>query len=308
MCYRTEGWLSKNTDSLHEDLSLCMSSSTSPLLAQLFQQGSLVNAIGGGRSGGSRRAGFVAEKYARQLEILMLTLRSTHSHFVRCIKPNHEQVPRRFVNELVLQQLLNSGMVDAVRLLSAGYPTRVSFEQLERQFKPLAPAKFQRLPPAMFSAALLTAFDLSHKDFLLGLTRAFFKSGKLAFVDSLAERAGALDAKFFAKMGRLLSLWRLRRGIAAVRCLLFLEAKMRRLRALWKFRRSANIASLVGRSWVRRANEIRFGRAIEVLQAYGRGFTARHLRAKKAKGIEVVQRLGRGYLCLLYTSPSPRDS
>ena len=63
--YRTEGWLSKNTDNLHEDLSLCMSASSSLLLAQLFQQGSLVNAIGGGRSGGSRRAGFVADKYAR---------------------------------------------------------------------------------------------------------------------------------------------------------------------------------------------------------------------------------------------------
>ena len=300
VCYRTEGWLEKNTDNLHEDLSLCMSSSTSPLLSQLFQQGSLVNAIGGGRTGGSRRAGFVADKYARQLEILMLTLRSTHSHFVRCIKPNHEQVPKRFVNELVLQQLLNSGMVDAVRLLSAGYPTRVSFDQLERQFKPLAPAKFQRLPPAMFSAALLRAFELSNKDFLLGLTRAFFKSGKLAFVDSLADRAGALDAKFFQKMGRLLSLWRFRRGIAAVRCLLFLEAKMRRLRALWKFRRSANIANLVGRSWVRRANEIRYGRAIEVLQAFGRGFAARHLRAKKARGVMVMQSMGRGYLARIY--------
>jgi hypothetical protein len=298
--YRTEGWLSKNTDNLHEDLSLCMSSASSLLLSQLFQQGSLVNAIGGGRSGGSRRAGFVADKYARQLEILMLTLRATHSHFVRCIKPNHEQLPNLFNPELVLQQLLNSGMVDAVRLLSAGYPTRVSFEQLERQFKPLAPPKLQHLPPSMFSAALLTAFDLSHKDFLLGLTRAFFKSGKLAFVDSLAERAGALDANFFKKMSSQLSRWRFRRGVSAVRCLLFLEAKMRRLRALWKFRRSANIAHLVGRSWVRRASEIRYGRAIDVLQALGRGFCARQLRKRKSRGIVRIQQMGRGYLARVY--------
>ena len=31
--YRTEGWLSKNTDNLHEDLSLCMSSASSLLLS-----------------------------------------------------------------------------------------------------------------------------------------------------------------------------------------------------------------------------------------------------------------------------------
>ena len=143
---------------------------------------------------------------------------------------------------------------------------------------------------------------------MLGLTRAFFKSGKLAFVDSLADRAGALDAKFFQKMGRLLSLWRFRRGIAAVRCLIYLEAKMRRLRALWKFRRSANIANLVGRSWVRRANEIRYGRAIEVLQAYGRGFSARHLRAKKARGIAVMQKMGRGYLARVYREQAARGA
>ena len=55
---------------------------------------------------------------------------------------------------------------------------------------------------------------------------------------------------------------------------------MRRLRALWKFRRSANIAAMIGQSWVRRANEIRYGRAIELLQAIGRGYVAR-LRARR---------------------------
>ena len=304
--YRTEGWLSKNTDSLHEDLQVCMSSSTSPILAKLFSVGT-INAITGGARGGGKRAGYVAEKYARQLEELMRTLRASHSHFVRCIKPNHQQEPHRFVNELVLSQLRNSGMVDAVRLLSAGYPTRVSFEQLEKQFKPLAPRKFHHLPPSEFSAALLKAFDLGHSDFLLGLTRAFFKSGKLAFVDSLAERAanGTLDAKFWSKMARLLTLWRFRRAVSAVRCLLFLEAKMRRLRALWKFRRGAAIASYVGRSWVRRANEIRYGRAIEVMQAYGRGFTARQLRKRMSAAVVHMQKMGRGYNARILREAAP---
>eukprot|EP00966_Prymnesium_polylepis_P282171 6520272-Prymnesium_polylepis.1 len=78
--YRTEGWLRKNTDTLHEDLQLCMSSSSSPLLSQLFSVGT-INAITGGQRGGSKRAGYVADKYVRQLEDLMRTLRATHSHF-----------------------------------------------------------------------------------------------------------------------------------------------------------------------------------------------------------------------------------
>ena len=79
-----------------------------------------------------------------------------------------------------------------------------------------------------------------------------------------------LDAPFFAKMGRLLALWRLRRAVSAVRCLIYLNTKMRRLRSLWKFRHSASIASMIGSSWVRRAREIRFGAAIERLQACNR--------------------------------------
>ena len=293
--YRTEGWLRKNTDSLHEDLQVCMSSSTSKILAKLFSVGT-INAITGGARGGGKRAGYVAEKYARQLEDLMRTLRASHSHFVRCIKPNHQQEPNRFVNELVLSQLRNSGMVDAVRLLSAGYSTRLPFDTLVSQFKPLCPAKFQDLPPNLFCVALLSAFDLGRSDFLLGLTKAFFKSGKLAFVDSLMSGQKKLDPTFFAKMGRLLALWRFRRGVSAVRCLIYLNAKMRRLRALWKFRRSASIASMIGSSWVRRTKEIRFGAAIERLQACGRGFVARRLRQKRMEALLRLQRMNRGHL------------
>ena len=90
----------------------------------------------------------------------MRTLRASHSHFVRCIKPNHEQEPHLLNSELVLGQLRNSGMVDAVRLLSAGYSTRLPFDTLEQMFKPLAPAKFQQLPAHIFCVALLSAFDL----------------------------------------------------------------------------------------------------------------------------------------------------
>ena len=97
-------------------------------------------------------------------------------------------------------------------------------------------------------------------------------------------------------MGRLLALWRFRRGVSAVRCLLYLNAKMRRLRALWKFRRSATVAAMVGRSWIRRAKEIHFGKAIERMQACGRGQVAR-LKARKMRAAKLVlQAGGRGFL------------
>ena len=287
--YRTEGWLRKNTDTLHEDLQLCMSSSTSPLLSQLFSVGT-INAITGGQKGGSKRAGFIADKYSRQLDELMRTLRATNSHFVRCVKPNHQQSAHSFSDSLVLDQLRTSGMVDAVRLLSAGYSTRVPFNALEKQFKPLCPPRFQALPPAIFCVALLTAFDLTRTDFLLGLTRAFFKSGKLAFVDALMSGAAKLEPSFFKKMARKLAAWRFRRAVSTVRCLLFLEAKMRRLRALRKLRVSASIASMIGRSWVRRAKEIKLGTKVVLIQAYSRGFLCRRGAVERYKAVRMIQR------------------
>ena len=131
---------------------------------------------------------------------------------------------------------------------------------------------------------------------MLGLTKAFFKSGKLAFVDSLMNGQNKLDPAFFAKMGRLLALWRFRRGVSAVRCLIYLNAKMRRLRALWKFRRSASIASMIGSSWVRRTKEIRFGAAIERLQACGRGYLARRQKRMAMDALRLLQRMSRGHL------------
>ena len=137
--YRTEGWLKKNTDTLHEDLQVCMSSSTSPILSKLFSVGT-INAITGGARGGGKRAGYVAEKYARQLEDLMRTLRASHSHFVRCVKPNHQQEPHRFVNDLVLSQLRNSGMVDAASRLPC--PTRTNTDNSLAHSK-----KYSYVPP-----------------------------------------------------------------------------------------------------------------------------------------------------------------
>ena len=67
------------------------------------------------KSATRKRAGFVADKYARQLEELMRSLRSTHSHFVRCIKPNLKKVPVEFDEALVRLQLNCSGIFEAVR-------------------------------------------------------------------------------------------------------------------------------------------------------------------------------------------------
>lgn len=69
-----------------------------------------------------------------------------------------------------------------------------------------------------------------------------------------------------------------------------------RLRALRKFRRCGVIATLVGASWVRRANEIRYRRAITSLQKCGRGFVARVGRRRALLAARLIQRFTRGHM------------
>lgn len=63
-------------------------------------------------------------------------------------------------------------MCAALRLLQAGFPTRVSFEELHQRFKPRMPAMLQNLKPVTFCEAVLVALDLDGgRDFQMGLTK-----------------------------------------------------------------------------------------------------------------------------------------
>jgi myosin heavy subunit len=74
-------------------------------------------------------------KFKNDLDNLMAILRSTFPHFVRCIKPNLEQVPTKFDAPLVLNQLKYSGLFEAIRIRKAGYEIRMPFEQFVQRYK-----------------------------------------------------------------------------------------------------------------------------------------------------------------------------
>ncbi|CAC5366464.1 MYO3 [Mytilus coruscus] len=49
-------------------------------------------------------------------------------HFIRCIKPNSNQLPHLFDDKIVLSQLISTGVLETTRIRKLGYPTRMSFE------------------------------------------------------------------------------------------------------------------------------------------------------------------------------------
>ncbi len=63
----------------------------------------------------------------------------TSLHFIRCIKPNSQQVAAHFDPQLILHQLKCCGVLEVTRIARAGYPTRYRHEQFAARYKVLLP-------------------------------------------------------------------------------------------------------------------------------------------------------------------------
>lgn len=101
-------FLEKNNDALHNSLESLMSEATNPLLSEMFTN---PNANPNGFKPPSGKLNFISVggKFRSQLNELMAKLKSTGTHFIRCIKPNLSMVPHQFDGAHILSQLRCSG-------------------------------------------------------------------------------------------------------------------------------------------------------------------------------------------------------
>jgi len=70
----------------------------------------------------------VASQFSRQLNDLITKIRSTRSHFIRCIKPNNQLQANHFDYDMVMNQLRCGGALGAVQVFRAGFPNRLDFK------------------------------------------------------------------------------------------------------------------------------------------------------------------------------------
>ena len=70
----------------------------------------------------------LASQFSRQLYELISKIRSTRSHFIRCIKPNNKLLANNFDYEMVMNQLRCGGALGAVQVFRAGFPNRMDFK------------------------------------------------------------------------------------------------------------------------------------------------------------------------------------
>lgn len=234
VCYETAGFIEKNNDALHGSLRNLMLEVESDLLRELFsteqQPTTTPNNIGNHNTSNnklvqitstsgnininnnnlnsSNKLNFISvgTTFRSQLNELMGKLRTTGSHFIRCIKPNSEMVAHKFEGGQILSQLHCSGMDSVLKLMQQGYPSRSSFMDINRAYRDLLPAQLARLDPHLFCRALFKALGLSEADFRFGASKVFFRPGKFAEFDEIIRS----DSEHVAQLVQRVSRWLVR--------------------------------------------------------------------------------------------------
>jgi myosin heavy subunit len=79
----------------------------------------------------------ISSTFKYQLSSLVKIIEKTQNYFVRCIKPNDLNKPDMLDIEKVLVQLRYGGITEAVKVVQAGFPVKLSHEHFTDRYHPL---------------------------------------------------------------------------------------------------------------------------------------------------------------------------
>ncbi|KAJ1620681.1 P-loop containing nucleoside triphosphate hydrolase protein [Pavlovales sp. CCMP2436] len=120
------------------------------------------------------------------------TLGHCGAHFIRCVAPSGTggitARPRAVDKAAVMRQLKADGTLDAVRLMRAGYPVRVPFEQLHSRFLPMLDSvspEVKGLSAAKFAELLAAVVGVRKEDATIGSTKIFLRGNAAVAFDEL---------------------------------------------------------------------------------------------------------------------------
>ncbi|KEH35883.1 myosin-15 isoform X2 [Medicago truncatula] len=190
--YHTDTFLDKNRDYVVLEHCNVLSSSKCPFVSSLFPS------LPEESSRSSYKFSSVASRFKQQLQALMETLKTTEPHYIRCVKPNSSNLPQKFENTSVLHQLRCGGVLEAVRISLAGYPTRRTYSEFVDRFGLIAPEFMDgSYDDRATTQKILQKLKL--ENFQLGRTKVFLRAGQIGILDS--RRSEVLDnaAKFIQR-------------------------------------------------------------------------------------------------------------
>jgi myosin-5 len=172
--YDTSNFLEKNKDFVvleHQEL---LRQSSEAFVRGLFP----VDEKDSSKMRSSYKFNSVSSRFSKQLSDLMSSLHQMEPHYIRCIKPNKSNVPMEFENSGVLQQLRCGGVLEAVRISCAGYPSKRTYPEFCDHFWMMCP-DYSGIDDKSMTEKIIEK-HLSHKDTQFGKSRVFLRAGRMA--------------------------------------------------------------------------------------------------------------------------------
>ncbi|GBG65534.1 hypothetical protein CBR_g51126 [Chara braunii] len=246
--YSADLFLEKNRDYVIDEHRQLMHASTCAFVANLFPPPEEVRSAGKHGAKGGSSFSSIGSRFKLQLQALMETLSTTQPHYVRCVKPNTEQLAQQFDFGFVLQQLRCSGVLEAVRISCAGFPTRRTFAEFVDRFLLLCPDAVAVSPDD--KAACIRILECAGlTGYQVGLTKLFLRGGQMAVLDTrrmeIMSKAATLVTRKARTFLLIKAFRRLRKAsICFQTCWRGVRAK-RELEALRQVRAATNIQRFV---------------------------------------------------------------
>ncbi|KAJ8754564.1 hypothetical protein K2173_005725 [Erythroxylum novogranatense] len=174
--YQTEHFLDKNKDYVVAEHQGLLSESKCSFVSGLFPPLPEDSAK-------SSKFSSIGSRFKQQLCALLETLSATEPHYIRCVKPNNVLKPYIFENTNVLQQLRCGGVMEAIRISCAGYPTRKTFDEFVSRFSILAPDTLNDSNGACAVCKRLVD-KVNLNGYQIGKTKVFLRAGQMAELDA----------------------------------------------------------------------------------------------------------------------------
>ncbi|KAJ1455182.1 P-loop containing nucleoside triphosphate hydrolase protein [Pelagophyceae sp. CCMP2097] len=183
ICYTISNFVEKNRDALFGHVHDVLSKSSCPIVNDLFPPRDDSGAQ-------SSKDATVANKYLGQLNALVSVLKQSATRFVRCIKTNAEKVPAKLDKPSVLRQLVCSGVMAALEVRRAGFPTRVTYGDFVREFRAFTPpGAFNLNDNKDLTAKMMLNADVAKRvgpgQYRLGLSKLFLQAEVLYALQSI---------------------------------------------------------------------------------------------------------------------------
>ncbi|XP_021724818.1 myosin-6-like isoform X2 [Chenopodium quinoa] len=175
--YQTEFFLDKNKDYVVPEHQELLSASECAFVASLFPRSPEESAK-------SSKFSSIGTSFKHQLQLLLETLSATEPHYIRCVKPNNLLKPAIFENSNVLHQLRCGGVMEAIRISCAGFPTRKPFHEFINRCCILAP-EIMNSSYDEVTACRKILKKVQLDGYQIGISKVFLRAGQMAELDAL---------------------------------------------------------------------------------------------------------------------------